>query len=68
MHCEGNLQEGLVSNMGMKKYLAKRAITMFGVLMATILITIALVGSNMDAILKQSVSFDIRQQVTINKN
>ena len=53
--------------MGFKKYLAKRAITMFGVLMATLLITIALVGSNMDAILKQSVSLEIRQQVTNNK-
>jgi peptide/nickel transport system permease protein len=54
--------------MGFKKYLAKRAITMFGVLMATLLITIALVGSNMDAILKQSVSLEIRQQVTNDKN
>lgn len=54
--------------MGFKKYLAKRAITMFGVLMATLLVTIALVGSNMDAILKQSVSLEIRQQVTNNKN
>ena len=54
--------------MGFKKYLAKRAITMFGVLMATLLITIALVGANMDAILKQSVSLEIRQQVTNNKN
>jgi peptide/nickel transport system permease protein len=54
--------------MGFKKYLAKRAITMFGVLMATLLITIALVGSNMDAILKQSVALEIRQQVTSNKN
>ncbi len=53
--------------MGFKKYLAKRAITMFGVLMATLLITIALVGSNMDAILKQSVSLEIRQQITNNK-
>lgn len=53
--------------MGFKKYLAKRAVTMFGVLMATLLITIALVGSNMDAILKQSVSLDIRQQITNNK-
>ena len=53
--------------MGFKRYLAKRAITMFGVLMATLLITIALVGSNMDAILKQSVSLEIRQQVTNNK-
>lgn len=54
--------------MGFKKYLAKRAITMFGVLMATLLITIALVGSNMDAILKQSVSLEIRQQITHNKS
>ncbi len=53
--------------MGFKKYLAKRAITMFGVLMATLLITIALVGSNMDAILKQSVSLEVRQQITNNK-
>ncbi len=54
--------------MGFKKYLVKRAITMFGVLMATLLITIALVGSNMDSILKQSVALEIRQQVTNNKN
>ena len=54
--------------MGFKKYLVKRAVTMFGVLMATLLITIALVGSNMDAILKQSVALEIRQQVTNNKN
>lgn len=54
--------------MSYKKYLAKRAITMFGVLMATLLITIALVGSNMDSILKQSVALEIRQQVTNNKN
>jgi len=40
---------------------------MFGVLMATLLITIALVGSNMDNILKQSVAFEIRQQITDNK-
>lgn len=41
---------------------------MFGVLMATLLITIALVGSNMDTILKQSVALEIRQQVTDNKH
>jgi peptide/nickel transport system permease protein len=41
---------------------------MFGVLMATLLITIGLVGSNMDAILKQSVSLEISQQVANNKN
>ncbi|HXU96378.1 MAG TPA: ABC transporter permease, partial [Candidatus Nitrosotalea sp.] len=54
--------------MGFKKFLAKRAITMFGVLMATLLVTIALVGANMDSISKQSVSFEIRQQVANNKN
>ena len=53
--------------MGFKRYLAKRAITMFGVLMATLLVTVALVGSNMDAILKQSVALDVRTQVTNNK-
>ena len=41
---------------------------MFGVLMATLLITIALVGSNMDAILNQSVSLEVRQQITDNKH
>ena len=40
---------------------------MFGVLMATLLVTIALVGSNMDSILKQSVAIEIRQQITDNK-
>ena len=40
---------------------------MFGVLMATLLVTIALVGSNMDNILKQSVAFEIRQQIADNK-
>ena len=38
--------------MGFKKFLAKRAITMFGVLMATLLVTIALVGANMDSIFR----------------
>lgn len=54
--------------MGFKRFIAKRAITMFGVLMATLLVTIALVGSNMDSILKQSVSLEIRQQITNNKS
>ena len=54
--------------MGFKKFIAKRAITMFGVLMATLLLTIALVGSNMDSISKQSVSLEVRQQVTNNKS
>jgi len=54
--------------MSFKRFIIKRAVTMFGVLMATLLITIALVGSNMDAILKQSVALEIRQQVTDNKH
>lgn len=40
---------------------------MFGVLMATLLITVALVGSNMDSIMKQNISIDVRQQITNNK-
>jgi peptide/nickel transport system permease protein len=49
---------------GLKKYLATRAITMFGVLMATLLLTIILVGSNMDTILKQGVTFQVRSEIT----
>ncbi len=52
--------------MGLKKYLATRAVTMFGVLMATLLLTIILVGSNMDIILKQGVSFQVRAEITEN--
>jgi len=37
---------------------------MFGVLMATLLLTIILVGSNMDVILKQGVTFQVRSQIT----
>ncbi|HEV2192513.1 MAG TPA: ABC transporter permease [Nitrosopumilaceae archaeon] len=54
--------------MSFTQFIIKRAVTMFGVLMVTLLITIALVGSNMDAILKQSVALEIRQQVTDNKH
>jgi len=50
--------------MGLKKYLAIRGITMFGVLMATILLTIILVGSNMDIILKQGITFQVRSEIT----
>ena len=54
--------------MSFKTFIIKRAVTMFGVLMATLFLTIALVGSNMDAILKQSVALEVRQQVTENKH
>ena len=40
--------------------------TMFGVLMVTLLITIALVGSNMDTILKQGIVFQVRSEITEN--
>lgn len=50
--------------MSFKKYLLTRTVTMFGVLMATLLITVALVGSNMDSILKQGIAIDVRQQIT----
>ena len=48
----------------MKRYVATRLATMFGVLMITLLITIALVGSNMDTILKQGVVFQVRAEIT----
>jgi len=39
---------------------------MFGVLMITLLLTIALVGSNMDIILKQGIVFQVRSEITDN--
>jgi peptide/nickel transport system permease protein len=50
----------------MKKYVATRMVTMFGVLMITLLLTIALVGSNMDIILKQGIVFQVRAEITEN--
>jgi len=50
----------------MKKYVVTRMATMFGVLMITLLITIALVGSNMDTILKQGIVFQVRSEITEN--
>ncbi|QDI88247.1 ABC transporter permease [Candidatus Nitrosopumilus sp. SW] len=50
----------------MKRYVATRAVTMFGVLMVTLLITISLVGSNMDTILKQGIVFQVRSEITEN--
>ena len=37
---------------------------MFGVLMITLLLTISLVGSNMDTILKQGVVFQVGGEIT----
>jgi len=39
---------------------------MFVVLLATLLLTVALVGSNMDSILKQGVVFQVRSEITEN--
>ena len=50
----------------MKKYIATRAATMFGVLLITLLITILLVGSNMDIILKQGIVFQVRSEIIEN--
>lgn len=50
----------------LKRYISTRIITMFGVLIATLLLTIALVGSNMDTILKQGVTFQVRSELTDN--
>ena len=52
--------------LGLKRYVATRLATMFGVLMITLLITIALVGSNMDTILKQGIVFQVRSEITEN--
>jgi len=37
---------------------------MFGVLMVTLLLTVILVGSNMDIILKQGITFQVRSEIT----
>jgi len=39
---------------------------MFGVLMVTLLLTITIVGSNMDVILKQGVIYQVRAEITEN--
>ncbi len=50
--------------MALKKYVATRLVTMFGVLMITLFLTVSLVGSNMDTILKQGVVFQVRGEIT----
>ena len=52
--------------LGLKRYFVTRLTTMFVVLMVTLLITIALVGSNMDVILKQGIVFQVRSEITEN--
>jgi peptide/nickel transport system permease protein len=52
--------------LGLKRYILTRTATMFGVLMITLLITIALVGSNMDTILKQGTVIQVRTEIAEN--
>ena len=52
--------------MGLKRFVATRIATMFAVLMMTLLITIMLVGSNMDTILKQGIVFQVRTELAEN--
>ena len=52
--------------LGLKRYIITRTATMFIVLMITLLITIALVGSNMDTILKQGIVFQVRAEIAEN--
>ncbi|MEW6043805.1 MAG: ABC transporter permease [Thermoproteota archaeon] len=53
--------------MGLRRYFARRAAILFGVLMATLFITILLVGSNMDTIMKKGVAIQVRTEVVENK-
>ena len=55
-----------ITDTSLKRYVATRVATMFGVLMITLLITIALVGSNMDVILKHGIAFQVRSEMTEN--
>ena len=51
---------------GYKRFIFTRLATMFLVLLATLLITILLVGSNMDIILKQGVAIQVRAEIAEN--
>lgn len=53
--------------MGLKGYFARRAIILFGVLMVTLLLTVLLVGSNMDTILKKGIAIQVRSEIIENK-
>ncbi len=53
--------------MGLKRYFASRGLILFGVLIATLFVTVILVGSNMDAILKKGVAIQVRAEIIENK-
>lgn len=52
--------------MGYKQFVGIRLATMSGVLFATLLITVLLVGSNMDSILRHGVAVQVREEVANN--
>lgn len=52
--------------MSLQRYVVTRLATMFGVLIITLLLTVSLVGPNMDSILKQGVAFQVRAEITDN--
>lgn len=54
--------------MGLKHYFAKRGAILFGVLMITLFLTVILVGSNMDAILKKGIAIQVRAEIVENKD
>jgi len=54
--------------MGLKRYFVSRGIILFGVLMATLFLTILLVGSNMDIIMKKGVAIQVRSEIVQNKD
>lgn len=53
--------------MGLKRYFAARLAILFGVLLATLLVTILLVGSNMDTIMTKGVAIQVRTEIIENK-
>jgi len=53
--------------MGLKRYFASRGLVLFGVLIATLFVTVLLVGSNMDTILKKGVAIQVRAEIIENK-
>lgn len=53
--------------MGLKRYFASRGLILFGVLIATLFVTVLLVGSNMDSILKKGVAIQVRSEIIENK-
>jgi len=54
--------------MGLKRYFAIRIAILFCVLLATLLVTIMLVGANMDSIMKKGVAIQVRGEIIENRD